>query len=119
MTDTEPQDSNNRKVKSNESTPMPNVHVEPGRLRITRNSQNEGVLPPQSVPVRGRLCQFVEGWKAYKERSLHVKYRSQGVQTSVYESTPSTQGSLGNKISKGPTDTSGYSRVLFEHIPGT
>ena len=32
-------------------------------LRVTRNSQNEGMLPPQSLPVRGRLCLFVEGWK--------------------------------------------------------
>ena len=63
MTVTIPQDSNKRKVKSNEGTPMLNVHIEPGRLRITRNSQNEGLLFPQSVPVRGRLCQFVEGWK--------------------------------------------------------
>ena len=29
---------------------------------MIRNSQNEGVLRPQSVPVGGRLCQFVEGW---------------------------------------------------------
>ena len=38
-------------VQSNEGTPMPNVNVEPGNLRVTRI--NEGMLPPQSVPVRG------------------------------------------------------------------
>ena len=32
------------------------------------------------------------GVEAYNERSLHVKYRSQGVQTSFYESTPSAKG---------------------------
>ena len=42
---------------------MPNIHVQPGGLKVTRNSQNEGMPHPQSVPVRGRLCQFVKGWK--------------------------------------------------------
>ena len=42
---------------------MPNVNVEPGSLRVIRNSHNEDVLPPQSMPVGGRLSQFVEGWK--------------------------------------------------------
>ena len=39
--------------------PVPNVSLEPGNLKMIRNSQNEGVPPPQLVPVRGRLCQFV------------------------------------------------------------
>ena len=37
-----------------------NIVVETGGVGIIRNSQNEGVLPPQLVPVRGRLYQFVE-----------------------------------------------------------
>ena len=41
--------------------PVVNVNVDRGSIRVTR--RNEGVLPPQSVPVGGRLCQFVEGWK--------------------------------------------------------
>ena len=40
------------------------------------------------------------GVEVYKERSFCVKYRSQGVQTSFYESTPSASGSLGNTIGK-------------------
>ena len=44
-----------------------NVPVEAEGEEEIGNSQNEGVLPPRPVPVRGRLCQFVEGWK-------HVTY---------------------------------------------
>ena len=29
----------------------------------TKVLNNEGVLPPQVTPVRGRLSNFVEGWK--------------------------------------------------------
>ena len=43
------------------------------------------------------VCGAVE---AYKERSLRVKYRNQGVQTSFYESTPSAQGHLGDTTSQ-------------------
>ena len=75
----------------------------------------------------------------YNERSLRVKYRSQGVQTSFYESTPSAQESLGGTYSQGLTEDSGnaranipnaskerslrdisrHSRVLFKCIPGS
>ena len=41
--------------------PVVNVKVDRGSLEVTR--KNEGVLPPQSVPVWGQLCQFVEGLK--------------------------------------------------------
>ena len=41
--------------------PGTNVPVEPEGIRVT--GRNKGVLPPQPVPVRGQLCQFVEGWK--------------------------------------------------------
>ena len=78
------------------------------------------------------------GVEAYNERSLCVKYRDQGVQTSFYESTPSAQDPVGNKISLGAPedpgnvtanipdaskerdhrDTSRYSRILFKRIPG-
>ena len=34
-----------------------------GRAEDSRNSPNEGMLPPQPVPVSGRLSQFVEVWK--------------------------------------------------------
>ena len=46
------------------------------------------------MPVCGKV-------EAYNEQSLCVKYCSQGVQTSFYESTPSASDSLGNAISRG------------------
>ena len=39
--------------------------------------------------------------ETYNERSLRLKYRSQGVQTSFYESTPSTPNPLGDQIPPG------------------
>ena len=42
---------------------MPNIHVQPGGLKVTRNSQNEGMPPPTISASRERLCQFVEGRK--------------------------------------------------------
>ena len=76
--------------------------------------------------------------ETYYERSLRSKYRSQGVQTSFYESTPSPTNSLGDKISAGSTRNFGHSgtnhpcapkernnggasrltKVLLERIPG-
>ena len=76
--------------------------------------------------------------ETYYERSLRSKYRSQGVQTSFYESTPSPTNSLGDKISTGSTRNFGHAgtnlpyapkerdnrgasrltRVLLERIPG-
>ena len=83
-----------------------------------------------------QLCGGVE---TYYERSLCSKYRSQGVQTSFYESTPSPTNSLGDQISSGSTRNLGhagtnlpyapkernkrgasrFSRFLFKRIPGT
>ena len=56
MTVTVPQDSNKRKVQINEGTTALNVPVEPEGAEVIGN-RNEG------VPVGGRQCQFVEGWK--------------------------------------------------------
>ena len=73
------------------------------------------------------------------ELSFCVKYRSQGVQTSFYESTPSASDYLGNAIPPGDIEVPGnaradfpnasqehnlrnisrHSRVLFEPIHGT
>ena len=75
----------------------------------------------------------------YNERSLCLKYSSQGVQTSFYESTPPTRDPLGNKISSGAQRDSGHAgtnipyaseerdnrgasefpRILLVRIPGT
>ena len=77
--------------------------------------------------------------ETYYERSLRSKYRSQGVQTSFYESTPSPTNSLGDQVFPGPTRDFGhagtnlpyapkernnrgatrFSRFLFKRIPGT
>ena len=80
--------------------PVLKVHVEPGGLRIIRNSQNESVLPPQSVPDRGRLCQFVEGWKHITNDPYVLSILAKGHRLR----SPSTQGSLRNKISQGFTE---------------
>ena len=78
------------------------------------------------------------GVEVYNERSFCVKYCSQGVQTSFYESTPSASDSLGNTIPPGDIEDPGnaradfpnaseernlrnisrHSRVLFERILG-
>ena len=77
--------------------------------------------------------------ETYNERSLRIKYRSQGVQTSFYESTPSPLNSLGDQISPGSRRNSRhagtnhshaskerdnrraseFTRVLLKHIPGS
>ena len=95
--------------------------------------------PPTISASRGTTMPVCGGVEVYNERSLRVKYRSQGVQTSFYESTPSAQDPLGDTTSQGFTEDSGnaranifnvskernlrdtfrLSRVLFEHIPGT
>ena len=87
------------------------------------------MLLPQPVPVGGRLCQFVQGWK-HNERSLCLKYRFQEVQTSYYETTPSAQDPMGqqniqemqdqislmlqkNAITEVPADTPGFYSNVF------
>ena len=57
--------------------------------------------------------------ETYYERSLHVrsKNRSQGVQTSFYESTPSPTNSLGDQISTGSTGDFGHAGANFPHAP--
>ena len=46
------------------------------------------------------------GVEAYNERSLHIKYRSQGVQT-FYGSSPSTQDLMGYTISPEVPESTG------------
>ena len=62
-------------------------------------------FPQDSNKRKVELC---GGAEAYNERSLCVKYLNQGVQTLFYESTPSTQDPLGNKISSGARRNSGH-----------
>ena len=133
---TVPQDSNKWKIQSHEEAPRSKRVSRGGRGRGNRKQSEWGWDPPQSVPVGGQLCQFVEEWKRITNDP--VKYRSQGVQTSFYESTPSAQDPMGITISPGAPDsgnawenipdasekhdnrgTSGYSRILFKCFPGT
>ena len=82
-----------------------NARVNQGSMRVTR--RNEGVLPPHNtIPVG--VCGGVE---TYNERSFCVKDRSQGVQTSFYESTPSAADSLGDTIPPGNTGDPGNARA--------
>ena len=62
------------------------------------------MLLPQPVPVGG----WVE---AYNERSLHIKYRSQGVMTSFCESTPTAHDPKGNTKSPGAQRGTGNVRA--------
>ena len=55
--------------------------------------------------------------ETYHERSLRSKYRSQGVQTSFYESTPSPTDSLGNQISTGSSRNLGHAGRNFPYAP--
>ena len=75
----------------------------------------------------------------YNEQSLRIKHHSQGVQTSFYESTPSTSNPLGDQISPGARGNSRHAetnhphaskerdnrgaselpRILLKRIPGT
>ena len=60
---------------------------------------------------RGTTVPFCGGVEAYNERSLRVKYHSQGVQTSFYKSTPSAQDPQGGTNSQGLTEVSGNARA--------
>ena len=124
------------KVQSNEEAPCSKHGRRAGR---GRGNRNEGMLTPQPAPVRGRLCQFVEGWKHIMNDPYLLSIVTKGVQTSFYEYTHSAQDPMGNKISPGAPegpgnaganipdsskerdhrDTSGYSRILLERIPDT
>ena len=55
--------------------------------------------------------------ETYNERSLRSKYRSQGVQTSFYESTPSPTNSLGDQVSSGSTRNFGHAGTNLHHAP--
>ena len=55
--------------------------------------------------------------ETYNERSLRIKYHSQGVQTSFYESTPSPSNTLGDQISPGPRGNSRHAGTNHPHAP--
>ena len=70
------------------------------------------VPPPPTISASWRTTMpFCGGVEAYNERSLRVRYRSQGVETSFYHSTPSAQDPLGCTNSQGLTEDSGNARA--------
>ena len=75
------------------------------------------VCSPTSVSSRRETEQLCGGVETYYERSLRSKYRSQGVQTSFYESTPSPTNSLGDKISTGPKRSFGHAGTNYPYAP--
>ena len=76
------------------------------------------VCSPTNNSSRRETEQFCGGVETYYERSLCTKYRSQGVQTSFYESTPSTpSNSLGDQISSGSRRNFGHAGTNHPHAP--
>ena len=133
MTDTVPQDSDKPRVQSNEGASRAKS---PGQGGKSRGDKKQTECPPTISASRGMTMPFCGGVEAYNERSLRVKYCSQEVQTSFYESNPSAEDPLGSIICQGLTEDSGnaranipyaskernlrdISRVLLERIPGT
>ena len=136
MTVAVPQEPNKHQVQTHDMRVLPVVNVNLGSIRATR--RNEGVLPHNHFQSSTTVSVY-GGVEVYTERSFCVKYRSQGVETSFYESTPSASDSLGNKIPPGYIEDPGnaradfpnaseernlrnisrHSRVLFESIHGT
>ena len=71
------------------------------------------------VTVRLEPFPFLLGPSSFPhhERSLRSKYRSQGVQTLFYESTPSPTNSLGDKISTGSARNFGHAGTDHPYAP--
>ena len=135
MTVAVPQEPNKHQVQTHDMRVLPVVNVNRGSIRVTR--RNEGVLPHNQFQSSTTVSVY-GGVEVYNERSFCVKYRSQGVQTSFYESIPSASDSLGNTIPPGGIEDPGnvradfpnaseernlrnisrHSRVLFERIHG-
>ena len=69
--------------------------------------------PPTISASQGTTVPLCGGVEAYNERSLHIKYRSQGVKTSFYESTHSARDPLGGTNSQGLIEDLGNARANF------
>ena len=70
------------------------------------------VCSPTISASQGMTMPVCEGVEAYNERCVCVKYRSQGVQTSFYESTPSASDPLGNTIPQRVTEDQGMQEQI-------
>ena len=75
------------------------------------------VCSPTNNSSRRETEQFCGGVETYYKRSLCTKYRSQGVQTSFYESTPSPSNPLGDQISSGSRRNFGHAGTNHSHAP--
>ena len=88
MTASTPQDSSKRKVEPRDDTsqtPQKNKCHFRGK---SRGEKQWWCTPPTTGSSRRETERVSGGVEAYNEWSLCLKYRSQGVQTSFYESTP-------------------------------
>ena len=73
------------------------------------------VCSPTIDSSRRETEQICGGVETYNERSLRLKYRSQGVQTLFYESTPSTPNPLGDQIPPGARINSRHAGTNHPH----
>ena len=135
MTVAVPQEPNKHQVQTHDMRVLPVVNVNRGSIRVTRMR----ACFPHNQFQSSTTVSVYGGVEVYNERSFCVKYRSQGVQISFYESTPSASDFLGNTIPQGDIEDPGnaradfpnaseernlrnisrHSRVLFECIHGT
>ena len=100
MTVAVPQEPNKHQVQTHDMRVLPVVNVNQGSIPHNKFQSST------TVSVYGRV-------EVYNERSLCVKYHSQGVQTSFYETTPSASDSLGNTIPPGDIEDPGNARADF------
>ena len=122
---TVPKDFNERKAQSHMRPLTLRNLMEEGAEKIG-NSQNEGITPPPPRSPSRRVTKPVcGGVEVYNQRSLRVKYRSPGVQTSAqnHEEKRSPQGPDGSgnaraNIPDANRSASGFSRILFKCFPG-
>ena len=113
MTVSVPSDSNKQKTEpNNESSQTTRKNKRNFRGRGQGNKKQ-----PTTNASRRETERVCGGVEAYSERSLSVKYRNQGVQTSFYESTPSTRNPVGNTVPTGPRGNSGHEGTNIPNVP--
>ena len=111
-------DSKKHKTEPQDDAPQgPRKAKRNFRGDINKGNKQGGRAPPTSISSWRETEQLCGGVETYYERSLRSKYRSQGVQTSFYESTPSPTNSLGDQISTGSTGNFGHAGTNFPYAP--
>ena len=81
-------------------------------VSVPLDSKKRKVKYPSDPSSRRETEQICGGVETYNERSLRLKYLSQGVQTSFYESTPSTPNPLGDQIPLGQEEILGMQEQI-------